>query len=156
MKDVSTKKVIQENSAHGERMKQNVLINDICRVMRNCSERLEWDDGKKDHLEMYMRRMQFSGYNKKERYEILKKASSKYEKRKDERRENGLNMNRNKSWYLKDGKSETVMFVNATPNERLKKKIEQLARKHKMRVKVVERRGNTMKKLMQKVTHLIR
>ena len=59
-------------------------------------------------------------------------------------------MKSNKSWYLKDGKSESVMFVNATPNERLKKKIEQLAKKHKMKIKVVERRGNTMKKLIQK------
>ena len=57
MKDVSSKKVIQENSAHGERMKQNVLVNDMCRVMGNCSERIEWDDGKKEHLNMYMRRM---------------------------------------------------------------------------------------------------
>ena len=150
MKDVSTKKVIQVNSAHGEKMKQNVLVNDICRVMRNCSERLEWDNGKKDNLEMYMRRMQFSGYSEEERYEILKKAYNKYEKRKGEKRINGLKMNRNESWYLKDKKSETVMYVNATPNERLKKKIEQLAKKRRIKVKVVERRGNTVKKLIQK------
>ena len=102
MKDVSTKKVIQENSAHGERMKENVLVNDICRVMRNCSERLEWDEGKKYNLEMYMGRMQFSGYSEKQRYEIFKKASNKYEKRKGEKKENRLKMKSNKSWYLKD------------------------------------------------------
>ena len=118
--------------------------------MRNCSERLEWDNGKKDNLEMYMRRMQFSGYSEEERYEILKKAYNKYEKRKGEKRINGLKMNRNESWYLKDKKSETVMYVNATPNERLKKKIEQLAKKRRIKVKVVERRGNTVKKLIQK------
>ena len=150
MKDVSTKKVIQENSAHGERMKENVLVNDICRVMRNCSERLEWCEGKQYNLEMYMGRMQFSGYSEKQRYEIFKKASNKYEKRKGEKKEDRLKMKSNKSWYMKDGKSESVMFVNATPKERLKKKIEQLAKKHKMKIKVVERRGNTMKKLIQK------
>ena len=78
---------------------------------------------------MYMRRMQFSGYDEKERYMILKKANDKYEKTKGERRTYGRNKNRNKSWYLKDGKSETVMFVNATPNERLKRKTEQIAKK---------------------------
>ena len=150
MKDVSSKKVIQENSAHGERMKQNVLVNDMCRVMGNCSERIEWDDGKKEHLNMYMRRMQFSGYDEKERYMILKKANDKYENTKGERRTYGRNKNRNKSWYLKDGKSETVMFVNATPNERLKRKTEQIAKKYKLKIKVVERRGRTMKRILQK------
>ena len=47
-------------------MKLNVLLNDTCRVMRNSSERLEWNDDKKENLEIYMRSMQISGYTKKE------------------------------------------------------------------------------------------
>ena len=150
MKDVSTKKVIKRNSAHGEGMKQNVLVNDICRVMRNCSERLDWNDDKKENLEMYMRRMQVSGYSEEDRLKTLKKANTKYEKLKNKKREYKYRKNKSKSWYLKDGKNETVMFVNATPNEILKKKIEQSAKKHKIKVKVVERRGKTMKQMLQK------
>ena len=52
--------------------------------------------------------------------------------------------------YLKDGQNETVKFVNATLNEVLKKKIKQSAKKHRIKVKVVERRRNTVKKMLQK------
>ena len=48
--------------------------------------------------------------------------------------------------YLKDGKSETEMLVYATPNYK------QLTKKHKLKVKVIEKRGGKMKKLILKVT----
>ena len=80
----------------------------------------------------------------------MKKADTKYEKMKDEKKDYNFHGKKNKNWYLKDGRSETVMFVNATPNEVLKKKVEQAAKKHKIKVKVVERRGNTMKSILQK------
>merc|ERR1712240_644371 len=150
MKSVSSKKVIQANSAHGERMRENVLVNDACRVMRNCSENLEWDNGKKESLDMYMRRLQFSGYNENERYTVLKKACSKYDKIRENRRSFGLHKKKKKNWYMKDGVSETVMFVNATPNEILKKKVERIAKKYKLKIKVVERRGRTVKSMLQK------
>ena len=149
MKSVSSKKVIQENSAHGERMRENVLVNDVCRVMRNCSENLEWDNGKKESLDMYMGRLQFSGYNENERYKILKKACDKYDNVRVGNRRIGLRKKK-KNWYMKDGVSETVMFVNATPNEILKKKVEKIAKKYKLKVKVVERRGRTVKSMLQK------
>ena len=60
---------------------------------------------------------------------------------------------KSKNWYLTNGKHETVMFVNATPNEILKRKVEQSAKKHKIKVKVVERRGNTMNKCYKKVIY---
>ena len=47
--------------------------------MRNCSERLKWKNDKREHLEMYMRRMQVSGYNGEERLKTIKKASENYE-----------------------------------------------------------------------------
>ena len=121
-----------------------------CRVMRNCSERLDWNEGKKEHLEMYMRRMQISGYDERKRLKTLKKADEKYEKVKGKKQVYKYHGKKNKNWYLKDERSETVMFVNATPNEILKKKVEQAAKKHKVKVKVVERRGNTMKRMLQK------
>ena len=42
------------------------------------------------------------------------------------------------------------MFVNATPNEILKKKVEKIAKKYKLKIKVVERRGRTVKSMLQK------
>ena len=57
------------------------------------------------------------------------------------------NMDRN---YLKDGKNESVMFVNSTLNERLKRKMERVAKKYKIKVKVAERGGRKMKRMLQK------
>ena len=42
------------------------------------------------------------------------------------------------------------MFENSTPGEILKKKIERIAKKYKMKMKVVERRGRTVKSMIQK------
>ena len=42
------------------------------------------------------------------------------------------------AWYLEGGNNETVMFVNSTLGEVLKKKIEKIVRKYKMKMKVVE------------------
>ena len=69
---------------------------------------------------------------------------------KRERRNYNYKKKKSKNWYLTNGKHETVMFVNATPNEILKRKVEQSPKKRKIKVKVVERRGNTMKKMLQK------
>ena len=95
--------------------------------------------------------MQFSGYDEKK---DIRRLMISMKQTKGERRKYGRKMNKNKSWYLKDRKSETVMFVNVTPNERLKRKTEQTAKKYKMKVKVVGWRGRKMKRLHQKVIRL--
>ena len=94
-----------------------------------------------------MRRLQFSGYGEKFRYEVLKGAL----------RENGgenpskrVRKRSKKDWYLKGGAHDTVMFVDTTPNESLKKKIEKDAKKNKMKVKVVEKAGRSIKSILQR------
>ena len=47
-------------------------------------------------------------------------------------------------------KNETDMFVNSTPGEVLKKKIEIIARKYKMKMKVVEYSRKIIKSILQK------
>ena len=80
MKDVSSKKVIPKKSAHGERVKKNVIVNDLCRVMRNCSDRMgKNSEEKRKNVEMYLGRMQFSGYDKKDKYETVTKAMKIHE-----------------------------------------------------------------------------
>ena len=37
-KEVSSRAVMGAKLAHGQRMKHNVMMNEVCRVMRNCSE----------------------------------------------------------------------------------------------------------------------
>ena len=152
MKDVSSRMVIHVKSAHGERMKQNVLSNDIVRVMRNCSEELSEREGVSKHVSYYMRRMQYSGYSEQMRYQVLKRAFDVFEGKEQTigsgERKSGKKKKHN--WYMKDNKSETVMVVDATPKECLKKAVEKVAKLHKLKVKVVERRGRTIKNMLQK------
>ena len=151
MKEVSDRRVIHAQSAHGDRMKQSVMVNDVCRVIENCSERIEGVSERDVHVNHYMRRMQFSGYNEEQRYDVVKKAMKKYE-RKKKIRKTGQSSRKGKdgAWYLEGGKNETVMFIDSTPGEVLKKKIERLVKKYKMKIKVVERRGRTVKTILQK------
>ena len=136
-------------------MKQSVLVNDVCRVIENCSERLEGVSGRDVHVNHYMRRMQFSGYNEEQRYDVVKKAMKKYEeKKKISKTGQNSRKGKNGTWYLEGGKTETVMFVDSTPGEVLKKKIERVVKKYKMKIKVVERRGRTIKTFYKRVIHL--
>ena len=117
-------------------MKMNVLVNDICRVMNNCSENLEWEEGKGVHGNEYMKRMQFSGYTEEQRFKALKRAIEKTENIENRRIiTKNRNNKKSKAWYLKDKKCETVMYVDATPGEILKRKIEKLAKNMKLKSK---------------------
>ena len=37
MKDVSSRAVINAFSAHSMEMKTNVMVNEVCRILKNCS-----------------------------------------------------------------------------------------------------------------------
>ena len=150
MKKVSSRMVINATSAHGERMKENVNVNECLRIVRNCSENI--GEGKiEEHISHYMKRMQFSGYSKKERLNVVKKTIERTDKNR-QGLDNNSTKKRNKDydWYLKGNKYDTLMVVDATPGEKLKKTVERIAKKHGIRVKVIERRGRTTKGMLQK------
>ena len=73
MKDVSSRHLLNYRSAHPETMKLNVLVNEALRVMRNCSKHLE-GDVMKGHLQYLVNRMQYSGYPREYRYEVMTRA----------------------------------------------------------------------------------
>ena len=54
------------------------------------------------------------------------------------------------TWSRKEGKYETVMFIQMTKNSELKRKVEIAARRNKIKVKVQERPGTKLKSLLQK------
>ena len=157
MKDVSSRQVMNAISAHGCDMRYNVMVNELLRVMRNCSIHLEWDSEAAVHLTYYMRRMQWSGYTVKERHDILKRALTKYDNRLRTYTETGTMFTENTKpkrrpldWYKYDGKYDSVLFVEATPDSELKKKTERLVKKHKLKILVVERAGSTTRGVLQK------
>lgn len=55
-----------------------------------------------------------------------------------------------RDWYKKDEKYNSVMFVQPTERSELKKKVQQIARKNGVKVKVVEKAGQTVKKVLQR------
>ena len=86
----------------------------------------------------------------KKRLERWRKGEGMFEDRSpdDVRRETAAK--KKKHWYKNDGKYDSVMFVQPTEGSELKKKIQQIAKRNKVKVKVVEKAGLTVKKILQK------
>ena len=76
---VSSKSVIDARSAMPTKDKRTVLAQDLLRVIMRCSPELEWKV-KKKHVEEYVLRMQFSGYEEDFRMDVVRSAIKAYEK----------------------------------------------------------------------------
>jgi len=57
---------------------------------------------------------------------------------------------RKEDWYMAGGDCETMLFVDATSESVVKKRVETVVKRNGMKVKVVERAGTTMKQMLQK------
>ena len=110
--------------------KRTILTQEIIRVLRNCSRHLPWKEVC-THVETYCSRMQFSGYDKRFRTQVVQSALSAYDKmlEKDAKGEEPLYRPRDwkrverakcrrakKGEWFKGGEqgNETVIFVPAT------------------------------------------
>ena len=105
------------------------------------------------------KRMQFSGYDKKFRYEVITSALAAYRKmiEKDERGECPLYRPREwnrrerqrekgkkkKGWYKKGG-YESVIFVPCTPKSELANKFKQTIKESNAKIKIIEKSGRTI------------
>ena len=91
---------------------------------------------RKKKIQEYINRMQHSGYSKKQRAMGYRKAKKKYDRKIRLQEDSGEPMYRGRNWNLeermrqktakkrnwyKNGGSEAVFFVNATPNRSLAK-----------------------------------
>ena len=163
MKDVSSRMVMGQRSAHGDNTKRNVMVNEVGRILRNCSVYLPGDEVA-DKVSYYVRRMEYAGYDKGFRYNVVKMAIRKHQRRikkwrkgetmyaRDGGVRDGVDRHRRKNrWYAgDDGKYESVMFIQATKGSELKNVVQRLAKKNKVKLRVVERAGLTMKKVLQR------
>ena len=153
MKKVASRSTIHYRSSHCARMKKNVLINEIGRILDNCSEETLCDEAIK-HTFYLVKRMQFSEYPIDLRREVVSMAMRKYGenrvatgKRKNKRLKG---IQDEYQWYSENGKYNSVMFIEATPESEFKRRIQQVIRRLKMKIKVVERAGTTIKGLLQR------
>ena len=155
MKDVSNRTVMHRLSSHSDSMKVSVFVNEVLRILRNCSQHTVWKEEAARHVTYFMRRMQYSGFSETTRYQVLSAALRKY----DAKVSSGQVINQRRltesaaakmEWYKQGGKYDSVMFVEATPQSQLRKEVEKVLRKHKVKIKVVERVGTTVKRVLQK------
>ena len=115
---------MEQRSAHGETTKRNVMVNELCRIMKNCSVYLPWGEVAKK-VSYYVRRMNYCGYGEQFRFMVVKMAVSRHKRRiekwkegkgmfedkrpDDERR--AISAEKRRDWYKDDGKYDSVMFV---------------------------------------------
>ena len=78
-KEISSKWVLHANSALPQETKRTILTQQVLRIFLNCSKDLPWEHSVKHGNEM-MKKLQFSGYNKKFRYEVMDSAIKAYGK----------------------------------------------------------------------------
>ena len=163
-KPMANKYVIHRDSAISTKSKTNILIADLVRVMKNVSIKCTNEERRKK-IQEYMNRMQYSGYSKKERANVYRKAKRKYEQMLHQNEEglqplyrdkwwNKKERSKNKqlkrsSWYCNDG-SEAVFFVDATPNEELAHACRKEFKNAGLKVKVIERTGVSITKTLVK------
>ena len=77
-KEMSTKAVLHASSAIPHKTKRTVLTQEMLRILLHCSNHLEWQIVLK-HLNNFMRKMQYSGYDQTFRYTVAKSALNAYE-----------------------------------------------------------------------------
>ena len=160
-KEIASKYVIDQKSAMSMQQKRPILTQMCLKVLLNNSEYLD-EIKKKEKVEFFMRRMQASGYNSKMRYEILKSAMNAYDKIKNNSlcpmfrgkeqntpKKRSENKKKKRSWFRKGG-YESVLFVQATPNSSLMKRIRNEIETSNIKIKVIERSGTKVKKYLQK------
>ena len=163
VKDVTSRLLIHSRSAHDIKMKFNVCVNEALRIIKNCSYHLDWEECRL-HLEYFVKRLQFSGYDHKYRFKVIEASLEKYENLQIEhnrdgkffqniiskRLERSTHRDKKHSWYSRNGRYQSVMFISATPNSELKNRIQNTANKYKIPIKIVEKVNESVKKNLQK------
>ena len=131
---MSTRALINASSAHSDEMKTNVMVNVICRILKNCSTYMEWDEVV-GHIQYFMKRLQYSGYGKEFRRKVLSRALTRHDKRVEESRRSGmmypmrteeekrLRRKKKQEWFQKNGKYKSVMYVEAIPDGEMRRRI---------------------------------
>ena len=157
-KEVSSVATINARSTLPWKSKRTILTQDTLRIMRNCHQDLPWEETA-GHLSRMMMHLQYSGYDKKFRYDVITTALAAYEKRKEEEEEGEVPMYRPKEWrkderrkakeakrknWYKKGGYKSVIFVPSTPNSELLKRMRQKVEESGIKVKLVEKAGRSL------------
>ena len=163
-KNVSTKATIHARSAIPSKQKKTVLTQELLRIMKNCCPQIG-EEQRNGHINNFLMRLQFSGYDKEFRFDVFNSASKAYQiaQEKDHAGEKPMHrpkewersrrkkekLEKRKSWYKNNG-TESVIFVPFTPGGKLKKAYEEEIRKSEFKIKVIEQTGTKLKDILHK------
>ena len=162
-KPMTTKSVMHAKSAVSMQVKRTVLSQEVLRILLHCSRYVTWENVS-THINNFLKKMQYSGYNQNFRYNVVNSALNAM-KIIREKEELGLRpINRPKGWkreerekekeekkrkWYKNGGFDSVIFVPSTPKSVLKQMYQQEISKSGIRIKVVEKTGTTLKAELQ-------
>ena len=163
-KDISSKYVIHAKSAMPMKSKLTILTQEMIRILTHCSPFTPWE-GMCEHVNKFMRKLQFSGYSKKFRYHVADSGIKAFRHLIIQATEGIRPINRPRNWnkeererqkkekktrwYKRDG-FESVMFIPATPDGKLRKIYQQKVTEKGFLIKVVEMLGKKVKHALQK------
>ena len=162
-KEMATKSVIHATSAIPMSMKRTILTQEMLRIMLHCCKYIQWETVR-DHLNKFMRKMQYSGYDQAFRHDVAKSAINAYTTMKENEARDIRPMHRPKDWHkaerirhkekkrkdwYRQGGFDSVLFVPTTQKGKLKRMYENVIQKSGIRIKVVERTGRTLKSQLQ-------
>ena len=165
-KEVASKSVVNARSALPWKTKRTIHTQEVIRILRNCSRHLPANVARK-HIEEYVARMQFSGYNREFRAQIVESAMKGFDKmlEKDKSGEEPLyrprewnkveraktRRARKTDWFKgKNDSKESVIFVPATPGSELKNRYLNVIAEAGVGIGVAEVPGSNLKRRLQK------
>ena len=163
-KEVSSKSVIDARSALPWSTKRTILTQEVLRILLNCSTDLD-KQRIVHHVEHMVTRMQFSGYDSKFRGQIIHSAFKAYEKITEAVQRGERPLHRPKHWkreerekdkekkkknWFRRGGYDTVIFIQATPESKLRKMLQKDIDDSDFNIRVVEMAGKSVKRHLQK------
>ena len=151
--------MIHARSAVSMQTKRTVLTQEVLRILLHCSKHLEWETVS-EHVNKFLKKMQYSGYTQPFRFNVVKSALDAMKIIKDKEALGIRPVNRPKewkwkerqeekqrkkrTWYKKDG-FDSVLFIPSTPGGKLKSIYQREIFKSRIRIKVVQKNGMTLK-----------
>ena len=165
-KDVATRAVVDARSAVPIETKRITLIQEVLRILRNCSRRLPWDTVR-DHIQAFCARMQFSGHDLRMRTRVVEGAVAAYKRQIQRDKAGEVPLYRPRGWHVEErvrkkrskrsewfrgkrGQHESVIFIPATPGSVLKRRYLQVIWNSSISFAVVVVPGLSLRKRIQR------
>ena len=162
-KEVSSKATIHARSTLPWKTKHTILVQQSVRILRNCSKNLPWTEVTA-HLTNMSMRMQYSGYDKKFRHDVITTALETYRKMRENDEKGETPLYRSKMWKRKErreakrkrkrnwhktGGYKSVIFVPSTPDSTLLKRYRQKVEESGIPIKLIEKSGQTLDNILR-------